>query len=244
LDKLGINLGFLLVQIVNFAIIFIVLRAWVYKPMMRMLEKRKLSIAQGLEDARVAAEARANAEREAEVLIKQAQVKANDVMREANERAESRKREIIAEADAEIARKKSDAEAEIQTERNTILSELRSEVVTLAMAAAQKLVQESLTQERQSALLKEFFSGVRACKVVVLEEAVVSGQAAEVTSALPLTDEEKAAVRKDVLAKLGGSAEITFQVDPKILGGLVVQVGDRVVDGSVLGQLQALRQSL
>jgi F-type H+-transporting ATPase subunit b len=244
LDKLGINLGFLLVQLVNFAIIFIVLRAWVYQPMLRMLEKRKLSIARGLEDARIASEARANAEREAEELIKQAQVKANDVMREANERAESRKREIIAEAEGEISRKKEETKAEIQQERNTILAELRGEVVTLAMAAAQKLVQESLTQERQSALVKEFFSGVRAGKVVILDDSELSGQAAEITSALPLTDEEKTAVRKDVLARLGGSAEITFQVNPKILGGLVVQVGDRIIDGSFLGQLQSLRQSL
>jgi F0F1-type ATP synthase delta subunit len=37
---------------------------------------------------------------------------------------------------------------------------------------------------------------------------------------------------------------ITFRVDPSILGGLVIRVGDKVLDGSVVGQLETMRQSL
>ena len=51
-------------------------------------------------------------------------------------------------------------------------------------------------------------------------------------------------VKSELLGKLKEGASITFRVDPKILGGLVVRVGDRVVDGSVAGQMLALRQSL
>jgi len=47
-----------------------------------------------------------------------------------------------------------------------------------------------------------------------------------------------------VLSKLGDSATISFRVDPAILGGLVVRVGDRIVDGSVAGRLENLRQNL
>ena len=51
MDRLGINLGFLLFQIFNFAIIAIVLYAVAYKPIVKMLEERKRKIAQGYEDA-------------------------------------------------------------------------------------------------------------------------------------------------------------------------------------------------
>ena len=57
MEKLGLNLGYLLVQIFNFLILFVILRVWVYKPILGLLEKRRENIAQGLEDARVAAEA-------------------------------------------------------------------------------------------------------------------------------------------------------------------------------------------
>jgi F-type H+-transporting ATPase subunit b len=244
LEKLGLNLGYIIVQIANIYILFVVLRAWVYKPLMGMLEKRKQAIAQGLEDARVAADARANAERDAAAIMAEAQMKANEVVRASSERAEAAAREIHATAEAEIAKGREGALAEIEQERNRVLGELRGQVVTLAIAAAQKLVGESLDDARQHALLKDFFSGVKAGKVVVLEGETLSGGAAEVTSALPLTGDEQVVVKRDVLSTLGGSASVSFRVDPSILGGLVVKVGDRIVDGSVAGQLQALRQNL
>jgi F-type H+-transporting ATPase subunit b len=244
LEKLGLNLGFIIVQIINFGILFVVLRAWVYKPLLGMLEKRKQAIAQGLEDARVAADARANAERDAAAILSEAQMKANEVVRASSERAEAAAREIHATAEAEIGKAREGAMAEIEQERNRLLGELRGQVVTLAIAAAQKLVGESLDDARQHALLKDFFSGVKAGKVVVLEGENLSGGAAEVTSALPLTSDEQIVVKRDVVTVLGGSAAVSFRVDPSILGGLVVKVGDRVVDGSVAGQLQALRQNL
>ena len=244
MENLGLNLGFLLVQIANFAVIFIVLRAWVYKPLMKVLEKRKQVAAQGLEDARLAAEARANAEADANKVIKEAQTRASEIVREATERAEVAGRDVRAAADADAAKSRETALAELDVERNRILADVRNQVVTLAMAAAQKLIGESLTEERQRGLLKEFFSGIKGGKVQVLEGAELSGEAAEVTSALPLTDDEKLVVEKDVSLMLGGTALVNYKVDPAILGGVTIRVGDRVLDGSVSGQLQDLRTTL
>ncbi|HJW91355.1 MAG TPA: F0F1 ATP synthase subunit B [Anaerolineales bacterium] len=244
MEALGLNLGYLFVQILNFAIVFVVLRVWVYKPILGLLDKRRLAIAQGLEDARVAAEARQNAEKEAERILSEAQAKASQVLREATERAEAQGREVITAAEGEAAKKREEAIAEAERERERMLGELRGQVAALAIAAAQKLVGSSLDEQRQHALIKEFFSGVRAGKLSILEGDQISGASAEVTSALPLTAEEKESVRQDILAKVGDQATVTFRVDPSILGGLVVRVGDTVLDGSVAGQLVTLRQSL
>ncbi len=244
IEKLGLNLGLILIQILSFAIIFVVLRAWVYKPIMAQLEKRRKTIAQGLEDARVAAEARANAERESNQIIAEAQAKAAEIVREATERAEVAAREVRNEAEAEMAKTRENALAEIQLERDRVLSEVRGQIAALAIAATQKLIGASMDDKRQHALLEEFFSGVHAGKLVILEGESLDGQAAEVTSALPLSSEEQEAVKKNVLEKLGDSATVTFRVDPSILGGLVIKVGDRVIDGSVAGQLQEMRQVL
>ena len=125
-----------------------------------------------------------------------------------------------------------------------MLGDLRGQVAALSMAATQKLIGESLDQQRQHALINEFFSGVKSGNVVVMEGQEFSGASAEVTSALPLTDDEKEAVKADILSRLGGQATVTYRVNPKILGGLVVRVGDKVVDGSVASQLESLGQSL
>ena len=243
MDQLGLNLGYLLLQIFNFLILFVVLRVWVYKPILGLLEKRREAIAQGLEDARVAGDARANAEKEAEKILAEAQTEASKVVREANERAQGVAKEVKAEAEAEAAKAREAALAEAEVERNRILGDLRGQVAALSIAATQKLVGEALDEKRHHALLDEFFSGVKSGKVVVLEDANFKGESAEVTSALPLTDKEQDSVKKDVLAKVGAQA-VTFRVDPSILGGLVIKVGDKVMDGSVSGKLESLRQNL
>ena len=55
MDALGINLGYLLMQILLFAILLTVMVHYAYKPIINTLEERKARIAKGLEDARQAA---------------------------------------------------------------------------------------------------------------------------------------------------------------------------------------------
>jgi F-type H+-transporting ATPase subunit b len=242
--QLGLNLGYLLVQIVCFFIIFIVVRAWIVKPLQGLLARRREKIAQGLEDARIAAEARSNAEKEAAGIIADAQLKASHLMSEATNRADSAMVEARADADIEISKEREAVLSEAAEERTRMLGDLRGQVAALAIAAAQRLVGDSMDEKRQHALLEEFFSGVRSGKVNVLEGTVFAGTSAEVVSALPLTADEQRIIKLDILSKMGAQAKVNFRVDPSILGGLVIHVGDKVVDGSVAGQLEELRQSL
>ena len=243
MEALGINPGFLLIQIVNLLIAYVVIAKWIVGPIMGLLEKRRQTIAQGLEDARVAAEARANAEKEAAKVLTDAQAEAGKVVRESTERATVAAKEVKTAADVEAVKARGAALAEVEGERNRILGDLRGQVAALSIAAAQKLVGEALDEKRQHTLINEFFSGVKSGKVVVLDDANFKGESAEVTSALPLTKDEEATVKKDVLAKVGAQA-VSFRVDPSILGGLVIKVGDKVLDGSVAGKLEGLRSNL
>jgi F-type H+-transporting ATPase subunit b len=243
MEALGINLGYLIVQIIAFLILLLTLNAWVYRPMLNMMESRKQKIAQGLEDARVAAEARADAQKDADKIRAEAQVEASRIVAEATDRAAAAANDVKVAAESDITAAREAAVAEAELERNRILGDLRSQVASLAIAAANKLVGEALDEKKQRALLDEFFSGVKSGKVVVLDDAGFKGESAEITSALPLNSEEQETVKKDVLAKVGAQA-VTFRVDPSILGGLVIKVGDKVLDSSVAGRLDGLRQSL
>jgi F-type H+-transporting ATPase subunit b len=244
LEGLGINIGLLIAQTLNIAIVFIVLTAWIYRPVKGLLKNRRETIAQGLEDARVAAEARQNAESEAEKITADAQAKAAEIVREATERAEKTALDIQASAEAEATSAREEALAEVHLERDRMLTDLRGQVAALSMAAAQKLVGEALDESRQHTLIQEFFSGVESGKVVVLEDTSVSGESAVVTSALPLSASEQQTVRENVLSKSGAETQVDFRVDPSILGGLVIRVGDKVLDGSVSGQLEEMRQRM
>lgn len=67
---------------------------------------------------------------------------------------------------------------------------------------------------------------------------------AVVTSVKPLTDEQKESIASSMNKVLNKKVRIQNKLDPSIMGGVVVQVGDRLYDGSVVGRLNRLQQSL
>jgi F-type H+-transporting ATPase subunit delta len=67
---------------------------------------------------------------------------------------------------------------------------------------------------------------------------------ATVTSAVPLTADETAAIRSRVEAMAGSAVELTLEVNPDLLGGLTIQVRDRLLDASIRGRLERLRDQL
>jgi F-type H+-transporting ATPase subunit delta len=67
---------------------------------------------------------------------------------------------------------------------------------------------------------------------------------AEVTSAMPLTAAEEERLRQVLARRFGDDLEFRFTTDPGLLGGIRVRVGDQVIDGSVAGKLESLRDRL
>lgn len=67
---------------------------------------------------------------------------------------------------------------------------------------------------------------------------------AEVTSAVELSPQEQADIRAKLMQEHGDGIVFTFHVDPSLLGGLRVRVGDTLIDTSVASRLALLRESL
>lgn len=233
MEALGINIGYLIIQILGFAILMILMKGWAYEPILKLLDERKARIAKGLEDARQAAIARDNADAEARKILDAARTEAAKIRSDAHAQAEASASGILAKANEEARKVVASAQDDAEAERNRILSDLRGQVVGIAMAAANKVVGETLDEQHQHKLLGSFFSA--------LPDSVsrLSGERAEITSALPLTESEQAAARAAVKAQ-----HVVFKVDPAILGGLIVRVGDQVVDSSVAGKMSSMREAL
>jgi F-type H+-transporting ATPase subunit delta len=67
---------------------------------------------------------------------------------------------------------------------------------------------------------------------------------AEITSALPLNDQDRAELEAEVAKLAGGRVRANYRQDPTLLGGAVVRIGSTVYDGSIRAQLQRLKQRL
>lgn len=67
---------------------------------------------------------------------------------------------------------------------------------------------------------------------------------AEVISAVPLSKAQERRIASELTQKLGGDVQTTIRQDPAVLGGLVIRIGDRVIDGSVRTRLRELQAAL
>lgn len=233
MEALGINIGYLIMQLLLFTILMTVLNVYLFQPVLNALDERKTRIAKGLEDSRQAAIARDNAEAEAKKIMDEARSEAARLRAEAVSGAEESRKGIETQASEQAKVILANADAEAVERRDQALGDLRGQVAAIAIAAANKIVGESLDEKRQHAMIDDFFSKVPA------SIAGMSGESAEITSALPLSDKEKAAAQKAIKA-----SNINFNVNPDILGGLIVRVDDQVVDDSVAGKMNGLRDNL
>ncbi len=233
LGALGISPGFLFMQIILLVILYKVLQGYLFDPMLKALDERKARVIKGQEDAREAAVARDNADAEAKKILEAARSEAAAIRAEATVQAEETAKAMEAEASKSAKATVETAVVAAKDERDSILSEMRGQIASIAIAAANKLIGEGLDEKRQRAIIADFFAKTPA------DVSNMSGDSAVVTSALPLTDGEQANVSRSLSAD-----DVEFKVDPSILGGLIVRVGDQVVDNSVAGQMGALQASL
>jgi F-type H+-transporting ATPase subunit delta len=80
-------------------------------------------------------------------------------------------------------------------------------------------------------------------QLVDMSAAEANKEVAEVRSAIPLTDEQRKRLAEALGNATGKQVEVKVVVDPSVLGGIVAQVGDTVIDGSVRSRLDQLKNA-
>ncbi len=155
MDALGINLPGLLAQLINFAILLIILRLVAYKPIMRMLDERSRRVREGLEAAERMKEQAAQADVEVEQRMDEARQEGQAVIGQAQQIAariqEEARQQARAEGEALLAR----ARNEIQLERDDAIAQVRREFADLTIAAAEKVINQSLDKRAHERLIDE-----------------------------------------------------------------------------------------
>ncbi len=147
MDKLGIEPSLLLAQIINFAIIVVVLSRLLYKPILSMLEKRRHEIEDGLRLTEKMRQEEEKMQEKKERLLAEARKEGAVVMEEARKQGSEEAVQIVAaarrEADAVIAKGKSD----VAQLRAAMEKDVRKTAVELATLMSKRLLSSVLTSE-------------------------------------------------------------------------------------------------
>jgi F-type H+-transporting ATPase subunit b len=153
-----INLFQVIVAATNFAVFLALMWTFAFKPVAKMLGDRQARIEQGLKDAEQARVDRASAEQERLAALAEARRESNEILARAQKIAQETRDADIAATRTELERLRSKATEEIEGEKQKALQEFRSEVADLALAAAGKVVGESMNDARQRKLVEEFLA--------------------------------------------------------------------------------------
>jgi len=153
---LVINFFWIIIAALNFILFYAVFRVLFQGRISAMLEARRERIERGLEDAEAARQEReASATERAETLALTRR-EAKEIIDRAQKVAQETRDADIAATRDELERLRVRAAAEIEAEKQRALTELRAEVADLALAAAGRVVGETMSDERQRRLVDEF----------------------------------------------------------------------------------------
>jgi F-type H+-transporting ATPase subunit b len=160
LEGLGINLTYLISQIVNFVLLLVLLRMFLYKPIVGMLDRRSEKIKTDLQEADQARSRAEAAKQEYEKQLEEAREERRSIVAQATEQAEKMREEVLANAKAEAQEIVSKAQDEMEDQRRQVLVGAQDQIVDLALAGAAKVIGESLDEQAHRRLIQEFIAEV------------------------------------------------------------------------------------
>ena len=153
--SLGVNLPLLVVFIVNFIVLFVLLRLFLYKPVMKMLDERAKRTKDAMELAEVTRKEFEQAKVEVQKQIEKGRQEGQAIISQAMQVGERLKEESRQEAQKQAQVIVDRTRSELEAEREKIVGDLRREFVDIAISAAEKVIKETLDKEKHRKLIEE-----------------------------------------------------------------------------------------
>lgn len=153
--SLGVNLPLLVVFVINFIVLFILLRLFLYKPVLKMLDERARRTQEGMELAEATKKEFEQARVEVQKQIEKGRQEAQAIIAQALQTGERLKEESRGEATKQAQVIIDRTRGELESEREKIVGSLRKEFVDIAISAAEKVINETLDKKKHRKLIEE-----------------------------------------------------------------------------------------
>lgn len=160
-EALGISLTEFIFYLINFLILVGVLGKFLYKPFLNLMETRKQSIKDALDNAELTNRRADEKMQNYNKRIARAEEEGREIIKEAKIKADAQARQIIEDAQAEAGEIMNKAERTIEREKEKAMEEMRKEIAALALLAAEKIVEHEIQRVGQEAIVDEVIRQAR-----------------------------------------------------------------------------------
>ncbi len=154
-DTLGINWKIFLAQLVNFGIVLLVLRRFVYRPLLKTMKRREEKIAQGLADAEKYEASLVDLEKTRVARAAESRAAATELLTKAAAQAAEAKQALLAQAESAAQKLKAQTQVELQEEKEQMLRSARGELADLVAGSVEKIIQAKLDSKKDEELIKQ-----------------------------------------------------------------------------------------
>jgi len=156
MDLLSINPGLIIWTIATFLALLVILRLVAWKPLLAMLEEREKTIRDSLEQAKQAREEAEKLMAQHREMIGKARHEMAAIIEKAQRDAEQRRADILARAHREAEDKARQFSEDLERQKRTAIREVKEQSVDLVVAAASRLIQGSLDDEKHRKLVRGY----------------------------------------------------------------------------------------
>lgn len=160
LEFFTIDVWTMIFTLVNMFIVYVIVKKLLFKPVLKVLDRRDAEIKKIYVDANEANEKARTLEKEYSEKMAQAKDEAGEIIKQATLSAQRREQEIISAAQEKATLMTKKAEAEIAQERKKAYREIKEEISDISVAIAGKMVQREITAADHEALISQFIENV------------------------------------------------------------------------------------
>ena len=160
-EALGISLKEFIFYLINFLILVAILGKFLYKPFLDLMNDRKQSIKDALDNAEMVNRRADEKMQSYNKRISKVEEEGREIIRAAKAKADEQARLIIEEANQQAADIKLKAEAAIEHEKEKAMEEMRQEIAAIAVMVAEKIVEHEIQKVGQEAIVDEVINQAR-----------------------------------------------------------------------------------
>lgn len=154
-NLLDLQIGPIIWTLINFTILFVLLLKFAFPAIKNMLKEREVRIQSSIDSAKEANDTAQALLKESQAKLDNAQNEAASILNNGKQQAEQFISNARTEAEKQRTRLIDDAQKEIENQKNKAIAELRKEVASLAVEAAEKIIQEKLDKEKHYKLIED-----------------------------------------------------------------------------------------
>ncbi len=150
--------------IVNIIILYLLLKKFLFGPISEIMEKRTKAIEDSFKTAEHKNKEAEHLKQQYEMALHHAKTEAEDIVKEARERANNVYDQIVKSAEDEAGRVIENANKTIEVERKKTMEGIENEIIGLTLAAASKVLEQNMNEDRNKQLVDDFLAEVGAAK--------------------------------------------------------------------------------